>query len=368
MGSTREGRWSEGRLRTAIGIGQRAGVTLNARVERSPPGSTANRLREPSGLVAALSLLAGLMLPGAPNAQEYPSRPVRLIVSSSPGSGVDIVARIVSQRMSDMIGVQMVVENRAGGGGTIGVQIAAKSPADGYTLLMAAPSFTINASMDRNLPYDVIRDFAAVGRATTGHYIIVVHPALPAHSLKELIALAKARPGQLNFGSGGTGNSTHLAAEYFKSLAKIDIAHVPYKGSGPGIIDLIGGQIHLMFANITAVVPHVKTGRLRALAASGPARSLAMPDVPTVVEAGVPGYVVTSWFGLVAPARTPQEVIARLNAVLNSVMRERDMLDRLASEGAEPAPSRPDEFARLIASEVATWAKVIKAAGVQWAP
>lgn len=321
-----------------------------------------------SGRVAALSLLLGLVFTSAPNARDYPSRPIRLIVASSSGSGVDIVARIVAQRMSDAIGAQMVVENRAGGGGTIGVQVAAKSPPDGYTLLMAAPSFTINASLDRQLPYDVIRDFAAVGRATTGHYIVVVHPALPVRSLKELIALARARPGQLNFGSGGTGNSTHLAAEYFKSLAKIDIVHVPYKGSGPGIIDLIGGQIQLMFANITAVLPHIKTGRLRALAASGGARSLAMPDLPTVVEAGVPGYVVTSWFGLVAPARTPQEVIAKLNVALNSVMRERDMLDRLASEGAEPAPSRPDEFARLIASEVATWARVIKAAGVHWVP
>lgn len=329
---------------------------------------SAVHIRRAFGLLAALTLLLTLVLPADTNAQEYPSRPVRLIVASSPGSGVDIVARIVAQRMNDAIGVQMVVDNRAGGGGTIGVQVAAKSPPDGYTLLMAAPSFTINASLDRQLPYDVIRDFAAVGRATTGHYIVVVHPALPVRSLKELIALARARPGQLNFGSGGNGNSTHLAGEYFKSLAKIDIVHVPYKGSGPAVIDLIGGQIHLMFANITAVLPHVKTGKLRALAASGGARSLAMPDLPTVVEAGVPGYVVTSWFGLVAPARTPPEVIGKLSAALNSVMRERDMRDRLAGEGAEPAPSPPDEFGRLIASEVATWAKVIKAAGVHWVP
>ena len=355
-------------MRPAIGIRSRAGFLLNARVERLQPGSMVNTTRHRLDLFAVLALLFGLALPGIPNAQEYPSRPVRLIVASSPGSGVDIVARIVSQRMGDTMGAQMFVDNRAGGGGTVGVQVAAKSPADGYTLLMAAPSFTINASLDRQLPYDVIRDFAAVGRATTGHYIIVVHPSLPAHSLKELIALARARPGQLNFGSGGTGNSTHLAGEYFKSLAKIDIVHVPYKGSGPAITDLLGGQIQLMFANITAVVPHIKTGRLRALAASGGSRSLALPDLPTVVEAGVPGYVVTSWFGLVAPARTPQEIIARLNAVLVSVMRERDMLDRLAGEGAEPAPGRPDEFARLIASEVATWAKVIKAAGVHWVP
>ena len=313
---------------------------------------------------AALMLLLAVVWHSAVRAQDYPNRPIRLIVASSSGSGVDIVARLVAQRMTEAMGVQMVVDNRAGAGGTIGVQIAARSVPDGYTLLMAAPSLTINATLLRPPPYDVIREFAPVGQATTSQYIVVVHPSLPVHSIKELIALARSRPGQLNFGSGGPGNSTHLAGEYFKSLAKVDLMHVPYKGSGPAIIDLLGNHIQLMFANVVAVVSPIKSGKLRALGTSGPKRSLALPDVPTVVEAGVPGYIVTSWFGMLAPARTPREAITRLNMALNNVMRERDMQDKIASEGAEAAPGRPEAFGSLIASELSVWARVIKAAGV----
>jgi tripartite-type tricarboxylate transporter receptor subunit TctC len=278
---------------------------------------------------------------------------------------VDTVGRIVGQRIGDVIGAQVFVDNRAGGGGSIGVQAVAKSAPDGYTLLMAAPSFTINASLMRPPPYDVVRDFAPVGRATTGQYIIVVHLSLPVTSVKELIALARSRPGQLNFGSGGNGNSTHLSAEYFKSLAKIDMTHVPYKGSGPAIVDLLAGQIHLMFANITAGLPQVKAGRLRALATTGDTRSHAAPDIPTVAESGIPGYVVTSWFGVMVPARTPQEIVGKLSGALHGAMRAKDLLEKLAGEGAEPAPTGPAEFGRLVASEVQTWAKVIKTAGLQ---
>ena len=324
-------------------------------------GPTFGVVHRAAALIAALTLVPALTA----SAQDYPTRPIRLIVASSPGSGVDIVARLVAQRMSELIGVQIVADNRAGAGGIIGVQIAANSAPDGYTLLMAAPSFTINAKLMRPPPYEAIRDFAPVGQATTSQYMIVVHPSVPAQSLKELIALARARPGKLNYGSGGPGNSTHLAGEYFKSLAKVDIVHVPYKGSGPAIVDLLSGQIQLMFANIVAVVPAIKSGKLRALASSGPARSLALPDIPTAVEAGLPGYVVTSWFGIVAPARTPPHAIAKLNATLTRVMRERDIQDKIAAEGAEPAPSRPEEFGKLIASELSVWERVIKAAGLQ---
>lgn len=324
--------------------------------------TTAVRADCARALVAAL-LFIGLVPSAA--AQEYPTRPVRLIVASSPGAGVDIVARLVAQRMTDAIGAQMVVDNRAGAGGAIGAQFAAKSAPDGYTLLMAAPSLTINAILVRPPPYDAIRDFAAVGQATTAPYIVVVHPSLPVRNLKELIALAKAHPGRLNYGSGGPGNSTHLNVEYFKSLAKVDFVHVPYKGSGPAVVDLLGGHIELMFANLVAVLPQVKNGKLRGLATTGAARSLALPNLPTVIEAGVPGYVVTSWFGILAPARTPQEIIAKLNAALVNVIRERELLDKLTAEGAEPAPGRPEEFARLLSSELTTWGKVIKAAGLQ---
>jgi len=311
--------------------------------------------------IASVSVL--LLLANLAGAQDYPNRPIRLIVASSPGSGVDIVARLVAQRISEVLASPIVVDNRAGAGGAIGVQLAAKAPADGYTLLMAAPSFTVNAILMRPAPYDV-RDFSPVGQVTTSQYVVVVHPSLPVRSIKELISLAKAQPGRLNFGSGGPGNSTHLAGEYFKSLANVNIVHVPYKGSGPAIVDLLGGQTQLMFANVVAVLTQVKSGKLRGLATSGARRAASLPELPTVIEAGVPGYVVTSWFGIVAPARTPSDAIAKLNNALANVMRERDMLDRIAAEGAEPAPSRPDEFGKLIAAELGTWARVIKAAGL----
>jgi tripartite-type tricarboxylate transporter receptor subunit TctC len=311
--------------------------------------------------LAAVTLFAAM---SAAHAQAYPARPIRMIVASTPGSGVDIVARIVAQRMSETLGSALVVDNRAGAGGTIGVQMASRAAPDGYTILMAAPSLTINALLVQPAPYDAVRDFSAIGQATTSHYVIVANPSLPVRSVKALVALAKAKPGQLNYGSGGNGNSTHLAAEYFKSLTGTDIVHVAYKGSGPAVVDLLGGQVQLMFANVVAVLPHIKAGRLRALATTAQSRSLATPDVPTVVESGVPGYVVTSWFGLLAPARTPQMAVGKLNSALVAAMRERDLLERLTVEGAEPAAGTPDAFARHIASELAIWGKVIRASGL----
>jgi tripartite-type tricarboxylate transporter receptor subunit TctC len=239
-----------------------------------------------------------------------------------------------------------------------------KAAPDGYTLLMAAPSLTISASYARDLTYDPVRDLAPVGQATTGHYVLVTHPSLPVNSVKELIAFTKARPGQLNFGSGGNGNSTHLAMEYFKSMTGSDLVHIPYKGSGAAVTDLIAGQIHLMFANITAAVPHVKSGKMRGLAASGDKRSLALPHLPTVAEAGVPGYAVTSWFGIAAPARTPQEVIAKLNAVLTTAMNARDMRDRLAGEAAAARAdaTKAAEEAALLRAELETARAELEAA------
>jgi len=297
-------------------------------------------------------------------AQTYPIKPVRLVVSAAAGSGLDTVGRILAQRMGEPLGAQMFVDNRPGAGATIGVRMVAKSEPDGYNLLMVAPSFTVNATLLRPPPYDIVRDFAPVGQATTSDYIVVVHPSLPVRTVRDLIELARKRPGQLNYGSGGTGNSTHLSAELFKSLTKVDFTHVPYKGSGPGIIDLMGGQIHLMFANITAVLGHVKAGRLRPIATSGPKRTGATPDLPTVAESGVPDYVVTSWFGVVAPARTPPEIIGRINGALNAAMQQREVLDRLAGEGAEPMSGTPEEFGKLLVTEIKTWARVVKIAGL----
>lgn len=300
----------------------------------------------------------------AAGAQSYPVRPVRLIAPSSPGSGVDIVARIVGQKLSENLKQQVVIENRAGAGANLGAEIAAKATPDGYTLFMGTPAHAINTSLYRRLNYDIVKDFIPISLVTTGQYVLVVHPSLPAKNVKELIALAKARPGQLNYASAGNGNATHLAGELFKSLTKLNIVHVPYKGTGPALTDLIGGQVQFMFANLTAGLPHIKSGKLRALAVTGAARSSAAPDIPTVIESGVPGYTVTSWYGVLAPAATSQEIINRLNGEIARVMRSPDMKDRLAGEGAEPTSSTPAEFAAFIKTEIAKWGKVVREAGI----
>ena len=318
------------------------------------------------------NLLLRLMLLGmflscpvlAAGAQSYPVRPIRLIAPSSPGSGVDIVARIVGQKLSENLKQQILIENRAGAGANLGAEIAAKAAPDGYTLFMGTPAHAINMSLYHRLNYDIVKDFIPISLVTTGQYVLVVHPSLPAKNVKGLIALAKARPGQLNYASAGNGNATHLAGELFKSLTKLNIVHVPYKGTGPALTDLIGGQVQFMFANLTAGLPHIKSGKLRALAVTGAARSSAAPDIPTVIESGVPGYTVTSWYGVLAPAATSQEIINRLNGGIARVMRSPDMKDRLAGEGAEPTSSTPAEFAAFIKTEIAKWGKVVREAGI----
>ena len=257
---------------------------------------------------------AGAQSTSISSGQAYPAKPVRLIAPSSPGSGVDIVARFYAQKLSAQIKQQVVVENRAGAGANIGAEIAAKAPPDGYTLFMGTPAHTINPSLYRRLNYDILRDFAPISQVSSGQYVAVVHPALPVKTLQQLIALAKARPGQLNYGSAGNGNATHLAAELFRTLAGVDIVHVPYKGSGPALIDLVGGQMQIMFSNLTAALPHMKSAKLRALAVTGDKRTPIVPELPTVAESGLAGYAVVSWFGLLAPAGTPQEIITRLNS------------------------------------------------------
>ena len=310
--------------------------------------------------VAALSLLPALAA-----AQTYPAKPVRLIAASSPGSAVDIVARIVAPRLAEQLGQQFIVDNRAGAGGNLGAEIAAKAPPDGYTLFMGTPAHAINTALYRKLNYDLARDFAPVSQLTSGQYVIVVHPSLPVKSVKELIALARAKPGQLNFASAGSGNATHLAGELFKSLARVNIVHVAYKGSGPALTDLIGGQVQLMFSNLTSALPHVRSGRLRALAVTGEKRATVAPELPTVIEAGVPKYVVISWFGVLAPAGTSQGIIMRLNGEIERALRAPDVQERLAGEGAEPAPNSPERFAAFLRDEMMQWTKVVRSAGIR---
>ncbi|MDP1717453.1 MAG: tripartite tricarboxylate transporter substrate binding protein [Burkholderiales bacterium] len=313
-------------------------------------------------LIWPVALVAGMLLPvpaSAADAPGYPARAVRVIAPSSPGSGVDIVSRLVAQKLGANLGQQVVVENRAGAGGNLGAEVAAKAAPDGYTLFMATPSHAINPALYRKLNYDSIRDFAPVGLVMTGQYVLVAHPSLPAKSVKELVALARARPGQLNYASAGNGNATHLAGELLKSLARIDIVHVAYKGSGPALVDLISGQVHFMFPNLVNSLPHIASGRLRALAVTGAKRATAAPHIPTLIEAGVPGYTVMSWYGLLAPAGTPQAVVGRLNSELVKVLRSPDVKERLAGQGADPAEGTPEEFSAFLKEEIAKWGKVV---------
>jgi tripartite-type tricarboxylate transporter receptor subunit TctC len=296
--------------------------------------------------------------------QSYPTKPVRMIAASSPGSAVDIVARIVAQKLGEQLGQQVVVDNRAGAGGNLGAELAAKAASDGYTLFMGTPAHAINTGLYRKLNYDLLRDFAPVSQVTSGQYVVIVHPSLPVKSIKELIALARAKPGQLNYASAGSGNATHLAGELFSSATHIKLVHVPYKGSGPALTDVVGGQVQLMFCNLTAALPQVKTGRIRALAVTGPTRAAAAPELPTVIEAGVPGYTVISWFGVLVPAATPREVIMKLNAELARTMSAPDVRDRLAGDGAEPTTGTPEQFGAFLRAEIAQWTKVIKDAGI----
>jgi tripartite-type tricarboxylate transporter receptor subunit TctC len=307
-----------------------------------------------------------LALAAAPvHSQQFPSRSVRLIVASSPGSGVDIVARIVAQKLPAGLGQQVIVDNRAGAGANLGAEIAAKSPPDGYTLFMGTPAHAINASLYSGLSYDLVRDFVPVSLVSTGQYVVIIHPSIPARSVKELIALARSNPGALAYGSAGPGNSTHLAGELFQSMAKVKLLHVPYKGSGPALVELISGQLQLMFANLTAGLPHMRTNRVRALAVTGGQRTFLVPELPTVTEAGLPGYVVTSYFGVLAPTGTPAAVVARLNAEINKALRTPEVRATLTNEGAEAGGGSPEEFAALIKAEIPRWAAVVKIAGLR---
>lgn len=307
-----------------------------------------------------------VFLPCAVHAQPYPSRAIRMVVPSTPGDAPDVIARLVSQKLSEAFGQQVVVENRPGAGGVVGSEVAAKSPPDGYTLIMGnAGSHGINAAVYSKLPYDIARDFAPVCLIAISPNVLIIHPAITAKSVAELIALAKGAPGRLNYASGGNGSSAHMSMELFKAQAGVDLAHIPYKGSTPAITDVIGGQVAGMFVNLPPAVPHIRSGKVRAIAVSTLARSSILPDVPTVAEAGLAGFETVAWFGVLAPAGTPGEIVARVSAELARISRLPDVRERLAGLGAEPVGSSPEEFATRIRGDIAKWTRLANAAGIR---
>jgi tripartite-type tricarboxylate transporter receptor subunit TctC len=300
----------------------------------------------------------------ASSTQGYPQRTLRAIVPNVPGGGADISSRIVAEGLSDALGKQVVVDNRGGAGGTLGVSIAAKATPDGYTVLMGSiATHGINPALYQ-LPYHPLNDFAPISMIGTTPNVVVVHPSVPAMTLKEFIAYAKANPGKITYGSSGVGGSPHLAMELLKSMTGIDLVHVPYKGAGAVTIDLMGGQVQAASASVTGQLPHIKSGKLRALAVTSAKRIAPLPDVPTAAEAGVPGYEVTIWYAMFAPVAVPKAIVARLNAELVTLLNAPDMKTRLAQQGIDASSSTPEELSRFVQAEIAKWAKVVKAAGI----
>ncbi len=302
---------------------------------------------------------------GAGWAQSYPVKPVRLLIGFAPGGGADIVARGISPRLVEALGQQIIVDNRPGANGIIAAELAAKAPPDGYTLLVAPGNYAFAPAMYAKLAFDMATAFAPVSLLAETPLLVVVHPSLPVKSIAQLVALAKARPGQLAYASGGIGGSAHLATELFRSLTQVDMVHVPYKGSGAAIADLIGGQVPLCICTLPSVFPHVKSGRLRALAVTTTRRSAAAPDIPTVAEAGVAGFEVTQWYGLLAPAGTPAAIIERLNADVGKALKHPDTRSRLQAEGAEPVGGSPQEFGAFFKAEIAKWTQILQKAGIR---
>ncbi len=307
------------------------------------------------------AILLGLCAYG----QDYPSKPVRIVVPFAPGGPNDIIVRLVAQKLTETWGQPVVVENKAGAGGNIGTDFVAKATPDGYTLLSVGPGSLIINPLIGKVPYDTARDFAPVTLMARAPNALVAHPSLPASSVKELIALARSQPGRINYGSGGNGSTPHLAGALFAAMAGIALTHVPYKGTAPATTDLIGGQVQIAFLGIPTVLPHVKSGKLRVLAVTGKHRSPELPGVSTVDEAGVPGYEVSPWYGLLAPAGTPREVVARLGAEVSRIVRAAEMKEKLAVQGAEVAGGSPEEFGAVIQADSLTWSRIVKDAGIR---
>ncbi|MEK6594251.1 MAG: tripartite tricarboxylate transporter substrate binding protein [Pseudomonadota bacterium] len=302
---------------------------------------------------------------GAFAQQNYPQRTVRLVVPSSPGGGTDISARLLAPRLSEYLGQQVIVENRPGAGTMIGGEAVARATPDGYTLLMGISTLAINPAIYRKVPYDAIKDLAPISQAVALSNVLVIHPSLPPRTLKDFIAFAEARPGQLNFASAGVGTSPHLSFELFLVMTGLKITHIPYKGSGPGVVDLVAGHVPMMMPNMLSAQPHIKANRLRALGVTGTKRASGAQDIPTIAEAGVPGYEAAQWYGVLAPAGTPREIIVKLHGMVVRALQSDDVKKRLLTDGADPVGSSPEEFAAFIRAETDKWARVVKAAGIK---
>src|SRR5207249_4394377 len=310
--------------------------------------------------------LATSLLATAALAQSYPAKPIRLIVPFAAGGGNDNVARLVGKHLSDSLGQQLVIDNRPGAGGVLGAELAAKAAPDGYTLFLGGVgSHAINPNLNDHLPYDPIRDFAPVVLLASAPLVLVVHPSVPADSIKALVALARSRPGQLNYASNGNGSSSHLAAVMFDSMTGVDMVHVPYKGLSPALTDLLSGRVQLMFSSVVAILPHIKAGKLRGLAVTGSRRLASMPNLPTIAESGLPGYEASSWYGVLAPAGTPREIVARLNSELVKALAQPEVRTSLLAEGAEPIGGTPEQFAAHIHSEKERLGKLIRDAKIR---
>ena len=311
-------------------------------------------------IIVALAVASGTAL-----AQNFPNKAVRMVVPFPAGGSTDIVGRTVAQKLSEMWGQPVVVDNRPGGGTTIGTDAVAKAAPDGYTLLVTPAPFTINPSLLAKLPYDALVDFAPITLINTTALVLVVNPGVPAQSVKELIALAKSKPGKLNYGSSTIGGSNHLAGELFNAMAGVKMVHIPYKGNAPALIDLVGGHIDLIFNGVTSALPLIKSGKLRALAVTSMQRSSALPDMPTMDETALKGFEAVAWNGLGAPARTPREIVTRINSDVIKIVNSPELRERLTAEGSDPVGNTPDQYAAFLRNEIEKWAKVIKLAGVR---
>ena len=319
-------------------------------------------MRNSSALLMAAAM--AVVFPVA--AQNYPTKPVRIVVVSTPGGSVDTLARAIAPRLASKWNQQVLVDNRPGAGGAIAAELVAKAPPDGYTLMMGTiASLATNVSLYKSLPYDPVKDFAPITLVATQNLVLLVHPSIPSRSVKELVALAKKQPGKLTFASAGNGVGGHLSGELFKLLAQIDILHIPYKGVQPAMMDVVGGQVTMVFASIASGMAQVASKRLFPLAVTGSQRSPAAKDLPTMVEAGIKGYESTTWYGLLAPANTPADIVSRLNAEVVAGLKSPDLNERLSREGMDPVGNSPAEFAKYMQSEIDKWRKVIKAAGIQ---